>query len=341
MRRPSTGTSAVSDTAARPKVVALGGGHGLYASLSALSLLDVDITAVVTVADDGGSSGRLRRELGALPPGDLRMALSALSSGSLPGPDGSSGLPWSDVLQHRMGGSGVLAGHPIGNLLLAGLMELRDDPVLALRDVGAVVGATGRVLPMSSGPLDLLAEVDSIDPDDPVRVRHIRGQSSIAATPGRVRSIKLLPEDAPGCPQAVQAVRDADFVLLGPGSWFTSVIPHLLIHDLAEALATTTARLLVVLNLEPQVGETDDFSPEEHLRVLAAYGPAMKVDTVIADEASVPDPDALSKAVGALGANLLLKPVAASSGQARHDATKLSTAITANADGSKDESGAL
>jgi len=313
----------------RPRIVALGGGHGLYASLSALRLLDVDVTAVVTVADDGGSSGRIRRELGLLPPGDLRMALSALATGQLSGDRAGdrAGLPWSTVLQHRMGGVGALAGHPIGNLLLTGLMELHDDAVAALDAVAGLIGAHGRVLPMSARPLDLMAEVVSVDPDDPVQFRRIRGQSAIAATSGRVKSVRLLPEDAPACPEAVQAILRADAVILGPGSWFTSVIPHLLVRGLAEALIRTDALLITVLNLEPQVGETDGFSPEEHLRVLWEHCPALGVDVVVADQDAVLDRRSLQTYAEGIGARLVLAPIAASDTRARHDPCKLSLAL--------------
>jgi uncharacterized cofD-like protein len=307
--------------------VALGGGHGLYASLSALRLLDVDVTAVVTVADDGGSSGRIRRELGLLPPGDLRMALSALATGWLGGDTPAAGLPWSTVLQHRMGGGGALAGHPIGNLLLTGLMELHDDAVLALDAVAELVGAHGRVLPMSARPLDLMAEVASVDPDDPVQCRRIRGQSAIAATAGRVKSVRLLPEDAPACPEAVQAILRADAVILGPGSWFTSVIPHLLVRELAAALTLTEAVLITVLNLEQQAGETDGFSPEEHLQVLREHCAGLEVDVVIADQDAVLDRRGLRRYTDNVGARLLLAPVAASDTRARHDPGKLSVAF--------------
>jgi uncharacterized cofD-like protein len=308
-------------------VVALGGGHGLYASLSALRLLDVDVTAVVTVADDGGSSGRIRRELGVLPPGDLRMALAALATGYLETRGDEPALSWTDVLQHRMGGVGALAGHPIGNLLLTGLMELHDDAVTALDDVAALVGARGRVLPMSPRPLDLIAEVDSVDPDDPVQTRKIRGQSSIAATSGRVRAIEIVPANPPACADAVRAILQADAVILGPGSWFTSVIPHLLVPDLADALVRTQAIRITILNLEPQVGETDDFSPEEHLRVLTEQCPRLQVKAVIADTAAVADAHSLSKFTTELSARLVLAPVAASGGGARHDPGRLSLAI--------------
>ncbi len=324
--------------ARRPRIVALGGGHGLYASLSALRLLDVDVTAVVTVADDGGSSGRIRRELGVLPPGDLRMALSALATGELasaghpvtsgqPASGTSGALPWSTVLQHRMGGAGALAGHPIGNLLLTGLMELHDDAVTALDAVAGLVGARGRVLPMAARPLDLIAEVTSVDPDDPVQFRRIRGQSAIAATAGRVKSVRLLPANASACPEAVQAILAADAVILGPGSWFTSVIPHLLVRGLTKALTATEARLITVLNLEPQVGETDGFSPEEHLRVLHEHCARLRVDVVVADQDAVLDRHALQTYTDSIGARLLLAPIAEIDSRARHDPCKLSLAV--------------
>jgi uncharacterized cofD-like protein len=311
----------------RPRVVALGGGHGLFASLSALRRLDIDITAIVTAADDGGSSGRIRRELGVLPPGDLRMALAALASDSLE-PDGT-GACWQDVLQHRLGGTGALAGHPIGNLLLTGLMDLHAEPVRALDQLGRLVGARGRVLPMCLGPLDLIAEVHSVDSDDPVQRRRIRGQSAIAATAGRVTAIELIPADPPACPEAAAAILAADAVVLGPGSWFTSVIPHLLVPGLASALTLTSARRVVILNLEQQAGETEGFSPEQHLRALRDNCPRLRMDVVIADSGAVLDRHALQQYTEALGARLMLAPVAAANATARHDAGKLSEVMAA------------
>ncbi|HTZ44686.1 MAG TPA: uridine diphosphate-N-acetylglucosamine-binding protein YvcK [Jatrophihabitans sp.] len=312
-----------ASTPGRPRVVALGGGHGLYASLSALRPLDIDITAVVTVADDGGSSGRIRRELGVLPPGDLRMALAALAGTGLD----QAGASWPELLQHRLGGTGALAGHPIGNLLLTGLFDLLADPVRALDLLGELTGARGRVLPMAAGPLDLLAEVASVDPDDPVRQRRIRGQSAIAATAGRVTSIRLVPERPPACAEAVTAIERADAVILGPGSWFTSVIPHLLVPELARALAVTGGRRIVILNLEQQAGETEGFSPEQHLRALRDHCPALPMDVVIADADSVLDPRALRRFTGELGSRLLLAEIAAAGATARHDPGKLSSVI--------------
>jgi uncharacterized cofD-like protein len=312
------------------RAVALGGGHGLHASLSALRLLTADLTAIVTVADDGGSSGRIRRELKVLPPGDLRMALVALAG------DAPAHRKWADLLQHRIGGHGVLAGHPVGNLMLTGLLERQDDPELALAELGALVGAVGRVLPMSPVPLDLVAEADRFDPDDTERTRQIRGQSSIAATPGRVRTVSLLPPGAPACASAVDAVREADLVVLGPGSWFTSVLPHLLLRELGTAICGTPAQVIVVLNLVPQVGETDDYEPHQLLDVLREHaGPygGLKIDAVVADTDSVLDPELLGRHVSGIGARLVVSRLAAEDSAERHDAARLSAAIRDAMDG--------
>jgi uncharacterized cofD-like protein len=301
-------------------VVALGGGHGLAASLAALRRLTRNVTAVVTVADDGGSSGRLRRELGALPPGDLRMALAALAG------DDEWGRTWAAVLQHRFGGTGALAGHPVGNLLLTGLAETLGDPVAALDTVARTVGAIGRVLPMSPQPLEIAAEVSGLDDADPSRVRRIRGQVAVATTVGHVESVSLVPAAPPACPEAVRAVEAADLVVLGPGSWFTSVLPHVLVPGLRDALAGTRAKRVVALNLAAQPGETAGFSPQQHLEVLAEHAPGLRVDAVVADTDAVSDARGLMSGVSALGARLVLAPVAAGDGTARHDPVRLAAA---------------
>jgi uncharacterized cofD-like protein len=314
------------------RVVALGGGHGLSASLSALRLVASDLTAVVTVADDGGSSGRLRAELPILPPGDLRMALSALAGerdqpGSYGGAAGAGttrapGGDWTTAFQHRIGGAGSLAGHPVGNLLLAGLMDHLRDPVAALDLAGRLLGARGRVLPMSCEPLRLTADVRT--PDG--RRFSIVGQHEVASTPGQVERVGLAPTNAPACPQALQAIADADVIVLGPGSWYSSVLPHLLLPQLREALSATAARIVVTLNLVPQEGETDGWAPEEHLRVLRDYAPALRVATVLAEARAVPDVAALEGAVAEFGASLVMAAVAESSDPARHDPVLLARA---------------
>ncbi len=309
------------------KVVALGGGHGLYASLSGLRRVTRDLTAVVTVADDGGSSGRLRRQCGVLPPGDLRMALAALCG------DDAWGQTWSQVVQHRFTGEADLGGHAVGNVLIVALWELLGDTVQGLDWVARLLGAHGRVLPMAAVPLDLVAEVEGADPDRPDEVSTVRGQVACASTTGRVRSVSLIPADPPACPDAVQAIGAADWVVLGPGSWFTSVLPHLLVPDLADALLRTRARRLVALNLAPQPGETEGFSPHTHLEVLADHAPGLSIDVVLADRGAVEasaghDRSAeLEKAAGMLGARLVLADLAMGDGSPRHDPRRLAGAF--------------
>ncbi len=305
--------------------MALGGGHGLQATLAALRRITTDVTAVVTVADDGGSSGRLRRELGMLPPGDLRKALAALA-----GEDDSERL-WATLFEHRFGGNGALAGHAVGNLVLAGLLDILQDPVEVLDHACRLLGVRGRVLPMSTLPLDMEADVVGLD-SDPDAVRTIRGQVAIATTPGRVKQVRLYAtgsEQPIACPEAVQAVLDADLVLLGPGSWFTSVLPHLLVPELHEALVNTKASRVVILNLVPQPGETAGFSPEQHLDVLSQHAPRLRVDAVLADVDSVPTPDRLRSAAEGLGARTVLDKVASPQAPGRHEPQALAASLKA------------
>lgn len=302
------------------RVVALGGGHGLAASLSALRQVTDRLTAVVTVADNGGSSGRLRDEFGILPPGDLRRALAALCD------DDQWGRTWAEVLQHRFTSAGELSGHAVGNLLITALWERLGDAVNGLDWVAKLLGAKGRVLPMCAVPLEITAEVAGLDPADPDAVQRVVGQSQVAATTGEVRSVALRPPNPPACPEAVQAIRSADAIVLGPGSWFTSVLVHLLVPELAAALGETGARRVLTLNLSPQPGETRGFSPERHLEVLAAHAPWLRIDVVIADDGFVADHPALASAAATLGADLMMADVASDDGTPRHDAAKLAHA---------------
>jgi uncharacterized cofD-like protein len=312
-------TSGESNRLPLVKVVAFGGGHGLAATLAALRLVTPEVTAIVTVADDGGSSGRLRREYGVLPPGDLRMALAALCCDE-------PGVTWARVLQHRFGGDGELAGHAVGNLLITALWEVFGDPVAGLDWLGEMLCVRGRVLPMAAVPLEIVATVEGLDPARPREVSRVHGQASVAVTPGRVRSIELVPGDPPAVPEAVDAVLSADWVVFGPGSWFTSVLPHLLVPSLSAALARTSARRLVALNLVPQPGETEGFSPDRHLEVLADHAPSLSFDVVLADRGAVSGAeDELEKAAALLRASLVLADVAAADG-ARHDPVRLAKA---------------
>ena len=306
-------------------VVALGGGHGLHASLTALRMLVDDLTvdeltAVVTVADNGGSSGRLREQFRVLPPGDLRMALAALCG------DDEWGDTWARVLQHRFAGEGEMRGHVVGNLLIVGLWELLGDHVDALDWVGRLLGAKGRVLPMALTPMDITAQVRGLA-DDPDALTTVRGQVEVATTEGVITSISLVPDDPPVSADALSAIRDADWVVMGPGSWFSSVIPHLMVPALHQALVETEARVIVVLNLEEQAGETGGFGPADHLAVLAEHAPDLQVYAVLADRGMPTEELAeLEEVVEASGALLVVDDVAIGDGSARHDPHKLAAA---------------
>lgn len=301
-----------------PSVVALGGGHGLSASLAALRRVTSRITAIVTVADDGGSSGRLRREFRILPPGDLRMALAALCG------DDEEGRAWADVLQSRFGGQGQLAGHAIGNLLIAGVWERLHDPVEGLDMVGRLLNVQGRVLPMSTVPLEIEADVLGLNPQFPDEPGLVRGQASVAKTPAEVRAVRLIPPAPPASPEAVAAIRAADYVVLGPGSWFSSVIPHLLVPDIADALLHTAARRLLTLNLVSD-DETAGYSAAEHLEFLAEHAPNLRFDAVIVDPTFLRGDTHLAGYARSLGAELVVSPVRMSDGSPRHDPNRLAS----------------
>lgn len=302
-------------------ITALGGGHGLHATLRAARRLSSQLTAVVTVADDGGSSGRLRSELGLIPPGDLRMALAALAADE----DGI----WARTVQHRFAGTGPLAGHSVGNLLFAGLLEVLGDPVTALDELGRMLQVQGTVLPMSPVALDIEADVSGLE-TDPRASRCLRGQVAVATTTGKVRRVRLIPPEPPATPAAVTAIDHADVVILGPGSWFTSVMPHVLVPGLRAALARTRAVKILVLNLAAQPGETAGFSAERHLHVLSQHAPDFAVSHVLVDSSAVPEGRErgyLARAASTLHAHVVFADVA-EPGTARHHPGKLASALS-------------
>jgi uncharacterized cofD-like protein len=314
------------------RVVAFGGGHGLSASLRALRMVrkrwdadpgqdELEVTAVVTVGDDGGSSGRLRAERGGLPPGDLRQALAALAEVDEP----LSGRT-SELFQHRFDGYGPLAGHAVGNLVLSGLMEMLGDPVEALDHAAAMLRCCGRVLPMSRQAVSLEADVLGGDDARPGQVTAVRGQHAVAITRGEVQTVRLRPGQPVACAEALAAVDAADWLIFGPGSWYTSVIPHLLVPELAAAVAATGARRLVTLNLAAEK-ETSGLSLPDHLAALTRYLPALRVDVVLADGKAVGDPEPVHRAAESLGARLMLAPVAVPDGAPRHDPAALAAAL--------------
>ncbi|MEE1620196.1 gluconeogenesis factor YvcK family protein [Zafaria sp. Z1313] len=308
------------------RVAALGGGHGLSASLAALRRLATELTAIVTVADDGGSSGRLRGELDVLPPGDLRMALAALCD------DTDWGRTWRDVMQHRFtsreGSAASLDGHALGNLLIVTLWELLGDTVAGLRWAGALLGARGQVLPMSTVPLTISGEVLSTGDGDSLVRRRIVGQAKLAAAghSSMVSNVELAPEDAPACPEALEAIELADWVVLGPGSWYTSVLPHLLLPQMRQALESTPARRLLTMNLATRTQETAGMSAADHLRVVSRYAPELRIDAVVADPSSIEDVGAFEEAARRLGARCFFGRVAQGPGSSVHEPLRLATA---------------
>jgi uncharacterized cofD-like protein len=303
-----------------PTVVGLGGGHGLAASLSALRRVADELTAVVTVADNGGSSGRLREEFGALPPGDLRMALAALCG------DDEWGQTWARVLQHRFESEGEMHGHAVGNLLIVALWELLGEHVSGLDWVARLLGAQGRVLPMALTPLHITAQVVGADPFRPEEVTTVRGQVEVATTPGTVLHVALDPATPEACPEAVAAVRAADWVVIGPGSWYSSVIPHLLVPQLRTALQETPAQLLLSLNLVNQPGETDGLTQADHLHALVRHAPDLRLDVVLVDRDSLVDEALLRSVAASYGGRLVVEDLALEGHVGQHDAEKLALA---------------
>jgi uncharacterized cofD-like protein len=302
------------------RVVALGGGHGLAASLAASKLITDRVTAVVTVADDGGSSGRLREEFDVLPPGDLRMALAALCD------DSEWGYTWRDVLQHRFQGDGPLSGHALGNLLIVSLWDLLDDTVGGLDLVGRLLNSRGRVLPMASMPLQIEADVLGHDGERPDELVTVRGQHLVASSRGQVQAVRLIPDEPGSPPETLTAVADADWVFLGPGSWFTSVLPHVLVPCLRDALVGSPARKLLNLNLEMHTGETKGFRAQDHLESLVKHAPELRIDVVLADPSCVEDRVVLQRAAAALGADLVVSTVSSMGSPGQHDSLRLAAA---------------
>lgn len=301
----------------QPKVVALGGGHGLAATLSALRKVTSEITAIVTVADNGGSSGRLREEFPIFPPGDLRMALAALCS------DDEWGRSWAEIMQYRFTSQGPLDGHPVGNLLLAALWDRDEDPVAGLDRVGALLKVVGRVLPMAAEPLDIEAEFELSNGQTEIA----RGQIAVAGASGRLRNLTIIPENPPARIEALSAIAHADWITMGPGSWISSVLPHLLIPAQRDALISSKAKKILLLNLDPHPSQGGDElagkSPQEHLKLIAKYAPHLTLSYVIADTSVVQQPAELEKLVKSFGGRLITADLRQERGSIHHNVEKL------------------
>ena len=306
-----------------PRIVSLGGGHGLAAMLSALRAITSHLTAIVTVADNGGSSGRLREEFNSLPPGDLRMALAALCA------DDEWGRSWAEIMQYRFTSTGELNGHALGNLLLTALWDRDGDPVQGLDRVGALLKVVGRVLPMALEPLDIEATFRNWEGS-----HVIRGQKEVAAGKGKLEDIRLIPNNPTPTSEGLRAIAEADWLTLGPGSWFSSVMPHLLVPEQREAITKSAAKIVIVLNLDAVASMSGDelagSSPAEHLRIMLRYAPELRCDVALADQSVAANPEeraALEDLVSSMGGRLVISDVAAHPGSNHHDSRKLVSAF--------------
>ncbi|HVM34724.1 MAG TPA: uridine diphosphate-N-acetylglucosamine-binding protein YvcK [Actinomycetota bacterium] len=251
------------------RVVGIGGGHGLATTLRAARLYADDIAAVVTVADDGGSSGRLTRDLGIPPPGDIRRCLCALASKE----------DVAALYEHRFG-SGDLTGHPAGNLIIAALAEMTGDFGYAVRRAGSLLGAVGSVYPATSALVGLHARVDG---------GVVAGQVAVAQSPAPIRAVYLDPVDPPAHPDAVAAILAADQIVLGPGSLFTSLIATVLVPGIRDALQQTKARRIFVFNTRRQKGETEHLDAAAHVHAVLDHAGEAAVDVVLFQDPEIPE----------------------------------------------------
>lgn len=258
-----------------PRIVAIGGGHGQATLLRGLKLYTRNLTAVVTVADDGGSSGRLRESFGILPPGDIRNCLAALSNDE---------QMLTQLFQYRFSGSGNLDGHSFGNLFITALADITGSFEGAVAESGRVLSVSGRVLPSTLHDVKLVADMQL--PNSPNQVR-VEGESRIPKMAGKVRRLWLEPNDAPAYPPVIKAILNADLIVIGPGSLYTSLLPNLLVNDLLGALRASRAIKIYVCNIVTQEGETQTFSCYDHVRVLEEHVGDSLFDGVLCNDSFV------------------------------------------------------
>jgi uncharacterized cofD-like protein len=267
-----------------PKIVAIGGGTGLSTLLRGLKAHTPHITAIVTVADDGGSSGRLRRELGVLPPGDFRNCIAALADDE---------ALTTQLFQYRFGQGNGLYGHCFGNLFITALAAITGSFERAILEAGRVLAVKGRILPSTLEDVTLVADLCDGDGQGltPSGLTRVQGESAIPRSGQPIERVFLRPDGARAFPEAVRAILDADLVIAGPGSLFTSVLPNLLVTDIRQAVGASPALRLYVCNVATQPGETDGFDLGRHLGVLQRHvGPGL-FPYVLANNNMQPDPN--------------------------------------------------
>ncbi|MFD2670999.1 gluconeogenesis factor YvcK family protein [Marinicrinis sediminis] len=256
----------------KPRVVVMGGGTGLSVILRGLKLKPFDITAIVTVADDGGSSGILRSELKMPPPGDIRSVLIALADVE---------PVMSNVLQYRFQSGNGLKGHSLGNLILAAVTDITGDFFKGIQELSQVLAVRGRVLPAANEPIVLKAEME----DDSV----VEGESIIPKSGKRIKRVFIDPQDVQPLPEVIEAIREADAIIVGPGSLYTSILPNLLVPQIAQEVIQSQAQKIYICNVMTQPGETDQFTVYDHLAVMREHVGRPIFDHVIVNEGGIPD----------------------------------------------------
>jgi uncharacterized cofD-like protein len=260
-----------------PKIVAIGGGTGLSTLLRGLKKYSNNITAIVTVADDGGSSGRLRREIGVLPPGDIRNCLAALA-------DEEKLL--TELFQYRFKAGDGLVGHSFGNLFLTAMSEITGDLEQAVTASSQVLAIRGKVLPATLSDVRLWAELDD--------GRIVEGESNIPKAGGRIRNIGCIPSNPPALPAVIKAIEEADYIIIGPGSLYTSIIPNLLVPEICEAIAHAVVPRIYVCNIMTQPGETEGYTIADHIRAIDRVCDRKLFDAVLVHRQS-PSPQSLQR----------------------------------------------
>lgn len=317
-------SESLSDDTSNPKVVAIGGGTGLPVVLRGLRTYAGSITAVVTVADNGGSSGVLRRELGIPPPGDIRNCLVALSRNEFLA---------ERLFQYRFEQGEGLAGHSLGNLFIAALTDIMGDFVSAIRESGRILDVQGEVFPSTTEDVTLLATVEG----DAV----VEGQVEIIRRPEPIKSVYLEPQEAKALPEVLDAIRKADQIILGPGSLYTSIIPNLLVQGMQETIVSSPGRKIYVCNAMTQHGETDNYTATDHVRAIWQHSSSDIMDCVIVNSGPIPEPLSRGYAreegfpvefdpgeLEALNLQVIIEDVIADSGfLVRHDPLKLARVL--------------
>ena len=255
----------------QPRIVIIGGGTGLPVLLRGLKKYPVDITAIVTVADDGGSSGRLRDDMHIPPPGDIRNVLAALS-------DVEPLI--EEMFQHRFSTSNELSGHSLGNLILAAMTSITGDFVHAIQEMSKVLNVRGKVLPAANRSVVLNAVME----DDSI----VRGESKIPYSGKRIKRVFLNPENVKPLPETLQEIREADLIVIGPGSLYTSILPNLLVKRLGKEVFKAKARKVYICNLMTQAGETHDFTASDHIKAIHDHMDFPFIDTILVNSETIP-----------------------------------------------------